>query len=155
MKFFLLFLLILTIVPLFSSENFEIGGLWLTQKQDAIVEIFLKDDLYFGKIIWLDEPLEDDGSPKMDTNNPDVSKHQDLIIGLEILKGFQPKKKKWVGGTIYDPDNGKTYSCTIKHKEGDLLIRGFIGISLLGRTEVWTRAELPEPEIIEEDMNNN
>jgi uncharacterized protein (DUF2147 family) len=144
----------MTIMPLFTLGNFEIEGLWLTQKQDAIVEIFQKNSLYYGKIVWLEEAFEEDGSPKMDTNNPDVSKHKDLIIGLEILKGFKTKKKKWSGGTIYDPDNGKTYSCTIKHKDGDLLIRGFIGISLLGRTEVWTRTELPKPAILDETNEN-
>jgi uncharacterized protein (DUF2147 family) len=58
------------------------------------------------------------------------------------LKGFEFTGKSWEDGTIYDPNNGKTYSCTIKIKKAnELEIRGFIGISLLGRTTVWTRAK--------------
>jgi uncharacterized protein (DUF2147 family) len=63
------------------------------------------------------------------------------LIGLVILKDFAFNgKDKWEDGTIYDPNNGKTYSCVIRLKnESALEVRGYIGISLLGRTEVWTR----------------
>jgi uncharacterized protein (DUF2147 family) len=46
----------------------------------------------------------------------------------------------WSGGTIYDPDSGRTYSCRFELLEQDRLkVRGFLGLSLLGRTQVWTR----------------
>ena len=61
-----------------------------------------------------------------------------------IVKDFVYKGSgQWYKGTIYDPDNGKTYKCKIKYGDSDkvLKVRGFIGVSLLGRTTLWTRVE--------------
>jgi uncharacterized protein (DUF2147 family) len=58
-----------------------------------------------------------------------------------LLSGFKFDGKIWEDGTIYDPKNGKTYSCIIKSKGPNILdIRGYIGISIIGRTTTWTRA---------------
>jgi hypothetical protein len=58
------------------------------------------------------------------------------------MKNFGFNSKKWVDGRIYDPDNGKTYKCKMTLKEGGILhVRGYIGISALGRTTIWTRPE--------------
>lgn len=54
-----------------------------------------------------------------------------------MLKGFEFDDDEWEDGTIYDPENGKTYSCTIKFRDGKLDLRGYIGISLIGRTQTW------------------
>ena len=65
-------------------------------------------------------------------------------MGLELMTGFKfDGKGTWKKGTIYDPDNGKTYKCKIKvGDDGALNGRGFIGVSMLGRTSVWTRVEV-------------
>ena len=66
------------------------------------------------------------------------------VIGLIIVKDFVYKGDgQWHKGTIYDPDNGKTYKCKIKFGDNEkvLKVRGFIGVSLLGRTTLWTRVE--------------
>ena len=147
-----LIICLIVLIPVYAQEksSTEITGHWLTQKQDAIVEIFVRNDLFYGKIVWLDEPFEENGIPKKDNNNRDISKREDLIMGLEVLKDFRQKKKnKWSGGSIYDPDNGKTYSCKIKQNNETLNIRGYVGISLLGRTEIWTRATLPDSTLTE------
>jgi len=61
-------------------------------------------------------------------------------LGLEILKNFKYKgTNEWTGGRIYDPKNGKTYSCNMRLEGDTLKVRGYIGISVLGRTTVWTR----------------
>jgi len=63
---------------------------------------------------------------------------------LDIVWGFKYKgKNRWVKGKIYDPDNGKTYSCKMKLVDNELKVRGFIGISLFGRTTVWTKKSSP------------
>ena len=111
-------------------------GEWLAESKDGKVLIYKQGEKYFGKISW-----GRDGD-KMDVNNPDAKLKTQPIIGSVILKGFDFTGKVWENGTIYDPNNGKTYSCTIKMKKpNELEIRGFIGISLLGRTTVWTRAK--------------
>ena len=111
-------------------------GEWLAESKDGKVLIYKQGEKYFGKISW-----GRDGDKK-DVNNPDTKLKTQPIIGSVILKGFDFTGKVWENGTIYDPNNGKTYSCTIKMKKlNELEIRGFIGISLLGRTTVWTRAK--------------
>jgi len=117
-------------------------GEWYTDGNESVVEVYKADDCYYGKIVWLKEPLKDDGSEVVDSNNPDESKRTDPISGLNLLSGFEyAGRKKWSGGTIYDPNSGKTYSCKMKLKGDELNIRGYIGISLLGRTTIWTRKE--------------
>ena len=81
----------------------------------------------------------ENGKPLMDKNNPDQAKQGQPVLGLEILNGFEFDKDEWNDGHIYDPESGKTYSCTLSLKDPHTLkVRGYIGISLLGRTEIWT-----------------
>ena len=117
----------------------DIVGTWLTGTGKARVLIFKVDNSYFGMIVWLRDPLNEEGKPKMDKNNPDPKKKTAPLIGLQMLKAFTFDGSQWENGTIYDPENGKTYSCTINMKDGKLDVRGYIGISLIGRTQVWTR----------------
>lgn len=119
-----------------------------TGKESSQVQIFKADDgKYYGKIVWLREPNEN-GKAKIDDQNPDKSLQNKPLIGLELLKAFtyNSKSEEWVDGSIYDPDNGKTYNCYMKFDSDDnskLNIRGFIGKAWmgLGRTTTWTREE--------------
>lgn len=117
----------------------DIVGTWLTGTGKAKVQIFKVDTRYYGMIVWLRDPLNEQGKPKMDKNNPDPQKQTAPLLGLSMLKNFTFDGSKWEDGTIYDPENGKTYSCTITMKDGKLDVRGYIGISLIGRTQVWTK----------------
>jgi uncharacterized protein (DUF2147 family) len=131
---------LLLVANVFAQDADAILGEWYTKDSKALVEIYKCNDRYCGKIVWLKEPLEEDGSEKLDTNNPDESKRADKIIGLNLVGNFIFKgKNKWADGTIYDPDNGKTYSCKMALKGDELKVRGFIGISLIGRTQVWNK----------------
>jgi uncharacterized protein (DUF2147 family) len=119
----------------------KITGVWLNQEGTAQVQITKTDaGTFFGKIIWLKEPMEN-GKPKMDKNNPEASQRSTPLLGLTILKNFvyDADDDEWEDGTIYDPKNGKTYSCYITMEGSKLNVRGYIGISLIGRTAVWTR----------------
>ncbi len=119
----------------------DIVGVWLTAgKEPAKIQIFKSGEKYFGKITWLTYP-EENGKPRIDNNNPDRTKRNNQIIGLVILNGFQfDGKEEWEDGRIYDPENGKTYSCYLSLKDRITLnVRGYVGISLFGRTETWTR----------------
>jgi len=63
-----------------------------------------------------------------------------LILGMVIMRNFHPDGEDWVGGTVVDPENGWVYKGKIWSEGNDKVhLRGYIGISLLGRTEVWTR----------------
>lgn len=121
----------------------DIIGVWLTAGKDpAKIQIYKSGQKYYGKIAWLKNPTEN-GKPKVDSHNPDKSKQTQPILGLLILKDFNFDTDEWNDGTIYDPESGKTYSCHLTLKDKNTLkVRGYIGISLLGRTEIWTKNTL-------------
>jgi uncharacterized protein (DUF2147 family) len=119
----------------------QIVGEWLTGNKKARIKIFKKNDLYYGSIVWMLEPLLD-GKPKTDIHNPDESKRNQPVMGLILLTAFKyAGNNEWEDGHIYDPEEGKTYSCNLALKDNGttLHVRGYIGISLIGRTDVWTR----------------
>lgn len=125
-----------------EPEADAILGQWYTEGDESIVEIYKSGECYCGKIIWLKEPTNSDGSEKVDANNPDESKRGRKVLGIDILSGFKYESKgAWGSGRIYDPNNGKTYSCNARLKKGKLNIRGYIGVSLLGRTTMWRQAD--------------
>ncbi len=132
------------IVALLSLQNLSaqkvnkdaILGEWLSEKKDGKVLIYKQGEKFFGKIVW-----GRDGARK-DANNPDPKLKDQNIIGSVILKDFDFTGKTWEDGTVYDPNNGKTYSCAMKMPDANTLsIRGFVGISLLGRSTTWTRVK--------------
>src|SRR5437667_87038 len=82
-----------------------------------------------------------ENQPKVDLKNPDEKLNGRPIIGMELMQGFKHDSDNlWTGGTIYDPESGTTYKCKLTLAAPDKLeVRGFVGISLFGRTTVWTR----------------
>lgn len=138
-----LFILFLVFsVQVFAQSKDDILGRWVNPSGEGKIEIYKKGDKYFGKLDWIKEPNDDKGKPKKDEKNPNESLRGNALLGLEILKNFVFEDGKWVNGTIYDPKSGKTYSCKLTLKGANQLnIRGFIGVSLLGRTEIWQRTK--------------
>ncbi len=123
----------------------RITGYWLTEEGESQIEIYrVAGNKFNGRIVWLEEPLEEDGRIKRDDNNPDRSLRNRPITGLEILKDFtfNSTKQEWEKGTIYDPQNGRTYDCVIRLDGNTLRLRGFVlGMRFLGRETTWTREQ--------------
>lgn len=122
----------------------DIVGYWLTHgKNPAKIQVYKAGTAYAGKIVWLKDVTEN-GQPKTDRKNPDAAKQNQPIVGLQILSGFVfDGDDEWENGKIYDPESGKTYRCYLSLKDKNTLkARGYIGVSLLGRTEIWTRTNL-------------
>ncbi|RLD39811.1 MAG: DUF2147 domain-containing protein [Bacteroidetes bacterium] len=122
----------------------DLLGVWLNEDEDAHIEIYKEGDLYFGKTIWYKFPIDDEtGKAKLDKYNPDPELQKRPSLGIKLLTDFEwDEDNEWDEGDIYDPKTGKTYSCYIVMKEYDLLkIRGYIGISLIGKTTYWTRVK--------------
>ncbi len=145
---FILFSCLLAISTISTTSRFQqedsadIIGVWKTGEGNAIVRIYKNGEKYQGKIVWLKEPNDPEtGKPKLDKNHPDESIRTRPILGLINIWGFTYKEKNvWEDGNIYDPKNGNTYSCSIKMINSKILeVRGFIGVSLLGRTDTWTK----------------
>jgi len=137
-------LLLFTVMSLtgFAQNKDAIIGKWINSSGEAHIDVYKKGAKYFGKIVWLKAPKDEKGNVKTDVKNPDASLRSRPILGLEMLKDFVYDDGKWTDGKIYDPKSGKTYSCNMNIKEnGDLNMRGYIGISLIGRSEVWKRVK--------------
>lgn len=119
-----------------TSSKDKILGEWFNVDKTGIIEIYKKENKYYGKIV-----RGTDKSPtKFDIHNPDPNKQNQLLVGKHILKDFTYDDEEWEDGTIYNPSNGKTYSCVMKMIDNNVLkIRGYIGITLFGKTQLWTR----------------
>ena len=126
-------------------------GYWLVQEGTSVVRIEESGGKLAGRIVWLKEPNAPPGGdqgpagqPKVDKHNPDAAKRDRPLLGLQMVWGFAPPDAKGVceGGEVYDPRNGKTYSGTITMAGQDRLeLRGYIMVSLIGRTSTWTRVD--------------
>ena len=122
----------------------DIIGVWKTGEGNAMVEIKkAQNGKYFGRVVWLKEPNDESGKPKVDKNNPDETKRSRPVLGLANLVNFDfVENGKYENGTIYDPKNGETYNCVMELVNANSLeVRGFIGVSLFGRTDTWIRQQ--------------
>jgi uncharacterized protein (DUF2147 family) len=124
----------------------DIAGIWYNEEKTSKVQIYQEGNKFFAKIVWLKEPNDKvTGKPRVDDLNPDVKLQKTPLLGLVILKDFVfDGTDEWSSGTIYDPKNGKTYSSKIHFGDSPnlLKIRGYVGISLLGRNTYWTKTIL-------------
>lgn len=126
------------------GQSGAIVGQWYTDGKESIIEVYEQNNKYYGKLIWLEEPRDENGKIKRDAENPDESLRDRPLKGLVLMKGltYDSDDKEWVDGEIYDPESGNTYSCHARLKNSDVLyLRGYMGISLIGRTTEWVRKE--------------
>ena len=130
------------LAPLCAALAQDVVGKWKLEDGSAIVEVYRQGDVFNGKIVWLAQPTEADGSPAVDDKNPDVKLRSRQLIGLNMLSNLKKGDGEYAGGSIYDPGNGKTYNCSMK-VEGDVLkVRGSLDKrGLLGRTMDWFRVK--------------
>lgn len=118
----------------------DVVGVWVTPEAKSNVQISQSGGKFIGKIISLKEPTEK-GKPKVDNKNPQAALRNRPLQGLQILSGLSFKDDMWVGGTIYNPTDGKTYSCQMKLKDKNTLeLRGYVmGMPALGKSQIWKR----------------
>ncbi len=134
--------LLLLLVLLISANSFgqTILGQWETTddktgEKKALIEIYQKGDQYFAKIV--DSYISEKGKL---CDRCKGSKKNQPIEGLVIIEGLEKDGDEFNGGTILDPENGKTYKCYLELiNKSKLKVRGYLGVSLLGRTQYWTR----------------
>lgn len=113
----------------------QITGLYWSPKKDAKIEIYKKGEQYFGKSIWV-------ANARKDNKNPNEALKTREVLGIELLSNFSFDQGVYKSGRIYDPESGKTYDCKMTLIGDDLKVRGYIGISLFGRTEIFKRIKL-------------
>ena len=148
--------MLVPVLPAGAADADGIVGFWLTapgENGQAKIEIVENEGRYGGAIVWLEKPTypaDDDqgmgGQERVDRENPEENLRDRPILGLQLVDKFRfAGDNRWENGIIYDPNNGKTYKCkaALSADGATLKVRGYIGFSLLGRTEVWTRV-IPE-----------
>ncbi|TWI77318.1 uncharacterized protein DUF2147 [Desulfobotulus alkaliphilus] len=144
----LLFFIVLLSIPAFSQTLEPPTGLWKTEGGKSIVEIIPlpENKSWAAQIVWLKEPMDDEGEELLDALNPNPKKRNNPILGLTIAWGFRTAEKGgWKDGQVYDPENGKIYKGQARMKGDQLELRGYIGIPAFGRSTHWKRiSHLPE-----------
>ena len=119
----------------------DIEGVWQTADDEGLIRLEQNGDELIGTIAGSRKPPVAGEPERVDELNPDPALRQRPLFGLQIMSGLKPDGEgRWKGGTIYDPNSGKTYKCKLRMVDEDTLeVRGYIGISLVGRTETWRR----------------
>ena len=124
-------------------------GLWKTIDDEtgevkSLVRISEEGDSLIGRIDKLFPKPGKDPNPVCEQCPGD--KKDKPILGMVIVWGLTKQDDEWSGGFILDPNRGKTYKCKIKLEGagGTLTVRGYIGFSLLGRSQTWLRSEAME-----------
>lgn len=142
-KIFLFITLVCISQLVFAAFNpDDILGVWKDGKGKGHVQIFKQDGKYYGKVIWLSNPKDVNGKPKLDKHNPNTSLRDKPLIGLTMLKNFKYDDNEWSGGQIYNPSDGKEYKAFMKLMDPNTLsVRGYVGISLFGKTDTWIRVK--------------
>lgn len=139
-----LLILCVVLVPLSSwAEDAEVEGRWLSGSGEGWIEIRRLGDSLIGTAAGSTIAREGD-PPRLDDKNPDPALRNRPLFGITIMQGFvYDGDGHWSGGTIYDPNSGRTYRATLRLIDRDTLkLRGYIGLSLFGRTDTWTRDDL-------------
>jgi len=141
-----LFAMVFLLPQLVLAQASTPVGLWktiddATGKERSYVRIVEVNGELQGKVEKLFDFPGDDPEHLCDKCKGD--RKDQPVIGMTILWGLKDEGKVWKGGEILDPDNGKTYRCkmTVSENGQELDVRGYIGISLIGRTQTWLRLE--------------
>jgi len=140
---FVLFLSLL-IGQAFAQDAQKIVGIWWNDTKTSKIEVKEDNGKFIGTVVYINPSKYVNGEPEKDTKNPDAKLRSRSRLGLQILSGlkYSASDKQWLSGSIYDPDNGKTYDCFAWFDEDPnlLSIKGYVaGIKWLGRSTKWTR----------------
>jgi uncharacterized protein (DUF2147 family) len=137
----ILFIILLFVSNFLTAQTPEkILGKWITADKDAHIEIFYTAGKYYGKIVWLKQPINPKtGNAWLDDNNPNESKRNSPLLGSVLLWGFEKKGEEFINGSIYDSRDGKTYTGKIWIENNTLRLRGYWG--MFYATESWERVK--------------
>ncbi len=119
-------------------------GLWRTiddktGKESGAVRIFESGGALYGRI----ERITDPARAGLSCIKCSDDRKNKPLIGLDIMRGLKRDGEVWDGGTILDPETGSSYKSSVRLDDGGqrLVVRGYLGVSLLGRSQTWIRAQ--------------
>lgn len=109
-----------------------------TREVKSVVEIYMRNGMAYGKVVAINDPQQQNAvCSACDQEDP---RNNQPIMGMEIIRGLKKTGEAWSNGEILDPENGKVYKCKIWLENGSLIVRGYLGITWLGRSQTWIRS---------------
>ena len=130
---------LLTVLAPLSARAADPIGLWLTADGEAKIRITRCDKGICGVIVWLKEPLDTDGKPKTDRENVDQELKKRPMIGLEIFHNLQQLAPNKYQGSLYNPDDGRTYDGTLElGTDGQIKVKGCVFSGVICDDDVWS-----------------
>jgi uncharacterized protein (DUF2147 family) len=144
--FVLVTLMATAVTSLALAQPAAIEGVWRSQDGEGFIDIAAcaaDPATRCGKLVWIKKPLGDDGKPQRDVKNADAALQKRPVCGLEIISAMKPQADgSYAGGSLYDPEEGKTYQGTLRLESTQLVVTGFVEVPVLGKitdSEKWTR----------------
>ena len=131
-KYGILFLILF--MGLHTQAQKDFLGRWLSPSKKGVVETYIQGNKLYGKLIWVKDE-------RKDIYNADKSLRNREVKGMVMCNDFVWEDGQWINGKIYDPEGGSTYSSKmwLSDDKQTLFVRGYIGISIIGRTEKFSR----------------
>ena len=119
-------------------------GIWADDTGDSRIELYRCGDELCGRLVWLRQATDANGKPRVDEHHPDAAQRTRPLLNLTVLEHltYNASNDRWEDGKIYDPENGRTYSCYVSVAGKDRLeMKGYIGFSMMGRSHYWQRVK--------------
>lgn len=127
-----------------EAARADIAGRWATPGFGSIVELrpcAIAPDAMCGRILWLWDPNDAAGKRRADAHNPDRALRSRPLIGVEIMRGLRETSPgEWTDRSVYNPDDGRTYTGAVKLRNGRLELRG-CALNVICQTQVWRRLD--------------
>ncbi|WP_317191368.1 DUF2147 domain-containing protein [Hymenobacter guriensis] len=126
-----------------AGQQFSPLGTWADDRGEAHVELYRCGAELCGRLVWLRSPNTPTGQLQTDLHNPDPARRTQPLLGLVIMQHFRyADDERWTEGSIYDPSNGRTYSCYLRMLQKDVLeVKGYIGFPFIGSAHRWKRVQ--------------
>ena len=137
MKKLIVLLAVLIAVNSAACAQDEIKGVWLTQEGNSKIEIYQKGDVYYGKIVWLEQSIDRKGNPVTDRNNSNRLLRNRPLMSIDMLEDLAYKKGNWTG-RIYAPKRGETMDVVLSLADSNEL-KVLVTYMGLTREQQWTR----------------
>ena len=136
----------LSCLILYSSNVFasgDISGVWLDESGKGAIEVRACGSSMCGYIVWLKNANGHNGKPLIDRLNPEASRRNNPICGLQVIGQLKPQQDgSWDKGWIYDPKTGEAFDVEVRRiSQNGLQVRGYLGLKFLSETYVWRRIE--------------
>lgn len=142
MKYFFSICFALVVASAVCAQAYSdaIVGKWKSEDKKTIVEIYKTGNTFSGKIAWQEIPNDANGNPRTDIENPDASKRNRPLLGLQVLYDLEFEDGYWQDGEIYNSQNGETYDVDVWLEGNDVLVLK-VHWYFMSETQKWTRVK--------------